>query len=296
MGEIMRNELLNLYLFDLIQYVKTELLSNIAYFVVALILLYIAKLARDITTRGIDDDIEITQKDNFAFGLYSAGYYLGVGLAFVGVFIGTEAAFLHNVIELFQYGITGIVLMGMSYVLSDLIYLRRVKIMEELVAGNRAIAVFLMGRFIFTGLNVLAAIHGDGSWFISFVYFILGEAGCWVGFKIYCLVTPYDDIQSIVKGKEAVGIVSAGFMISLGLLAMNALWGDFLGYDVMVINFLGWFLGGVILLVIFRYIGSRILFPKSSLVEEIHRDNNKGAAFIMLAAYVMIATVIVLSF
>jgi hypothetical protein len=93
-----------------------------------------------------------------------------------------------------------------------------------------------------------------------------------------------------------VGIVSAGFMTAMGLLALNALWGDFLGFDVMLINFCGWYIGGVILLLLFRSIGARILFPKSNLVQEIHKDNNKGAGFIMMAAYLIIAAVIVLSF
>lgn len=292
----MNKELLSLYLWELKEYAVHELPANLVYFIIALILLFLAKLSRDITTRGVDDDQQITHHDNFAFGLYSAGYYIGVGLAFVGVFIGSGGTFLGNVIELFQYGITGIVFMGMSYAISDLVYFRNTKIMDKLVASNSAVAAFLMGRFIFTGLNVLAAIHGEGIWFVSFVYYLLGEIGCWIGFQAYCLVTPYDDLKEVEQGKEAVGIVSAGFMTAMGLLALNALWGDFLGYDVMLLNFCGWFIGGLVLLLGFRYVGSKILFPKSELVKEIHQDNNKGAAAIMLAAYLMIATVIVLSF
>ena len=290
------SELFSLYLWELKEYALNELPANVVYFVIALVLLFIAKLARDLTTRGVDDDSEITKKDNVAFGIYSAGYYIGVGLAFVGVFLGSGGTFLGNVIELFQYGITGIVLMGMSYAVSDLVYLRKIKIMDKLVAGNSAVAMFLLGRFTFTGLNVLAAIHGEGDWYVSFIYYILGEIGCWLGFKVYCIVTPYDDLKEIGEGKEAVGIVSAGFMTAMGLLALNALWGDFLGFDVMLLNFCGWYIGGVILLLLFRTVGARILFPKSSLVQEIHKDNNKGAGFIMMAAYLIIAAVIVLSF
>ncbi|MBF0433369.1 MAG: DUF350 domain-containing protein [Fibrobacteria bacterium] len=292
----MTKELSGLYLWEMKEYIIHELPANLGYFLAAFILLLLAKLARDITTRGIDDDAEITKKDNQAFGIYSAGYYLGSGLAFVGVFIGHSDGFWNNIVEVFQYGLTGIVFMGMSYVISDLVYLRKAKVMDALVAGNNAVAWFLAGRFVFTGLNVLAAIHGEGSWFVSFIYFILGEVGCWIGYFVYCRVTPYDDIREIENGTDAVGIVSAGIFLALGLLALNALWGDFLGYDVMLINFLAWFAGGVILLLLFRSVGSRILFPKSTLVKEIHRDNNKGAAAIMLAAYLVMATVIVLCF
>ena len=77
---------------------------------------------------------------------------------------------------------------------------------------------------------------------------------------------------------------------------LNSLWGDFLGYDVMLVNFVIWFFGGLVLLLIFRAIGSRILFPKSKLTKEIYTDNNRGAAAIMFIAYIIIATVIILSF
>ena len=56
------------------------------------------------------------------------------------------------------------------------------------------------------------------------------------------------------------------------------------------------FFGGLALLLVFRTLGSRLLFPKSNLVKEIYTDNNLGAAAIMAVAYILIATVIVLSF
>ena len=110
------------------------------------------------------------------------------------------------------------------------------------------------------------------------------------------MVTPYDDIKALESGNQAVGTVSAGVLVSLGLLMLNSFWGDFLGYDIMLVNFVIWFFGGLTLLLAFRAIGSRILFPKSNLVKEIYDDNNVGAASIMAVAYVIIATVIVLSF
>jgi uncharacterized membrane protein YjfL (UPF0719 family) len=292
----MKNELFGIYLWQLKQYIFHDLPLGFAYFAIALLLLFLAKLTRDFATRGIDDDAEITKKDNIAFGLFTAGYYLGVGLAFIGVFLGPDAPFLQSAADLFLYGITGIVLMGMSYVITDLAYLRKFGAMKELLAENTAVGLFLMGRFLYTGLNVLAAIHGDGSWFVTFVYFILGEIGCWLGFRLYCLVTPYDDIGAIKENNQAVGLASGGFVVSMGLLTLNALWGDFLGYDIMLLNFGAWFLGGTILLLLFRTLGARILFPKSSLQQEIHKDNNRGAAAIMFATYLIIATVIILSF
>ncbi len=292
----MNKDFLSLYIFQLKQYAAGEFLAGVGYFLAALVLLFLAKLLRDVTTIGIDDDAEITNKDNFAFGLYSAGYYLGVGLVFTGVFLGDGPGFWANIIDIFIYGITGIVFMATSYAISDKVYLRKVKVMEQLQAGNTAVAMFLLGRFLFAGLITFAALHGEGSWFVCFVYYILGEVACAIGFKAYCIVTPYDDIKAIEGGNDAVGIVSAGFLTAIGLLALNSLWGDFLGYDIMLINFGAWFLGGLVLLLIFRSIGSRILLPRSSLVKEIHEDKNKGAAAIMLVAYLVIATVIVLSF
>jgi len=231
-------ELLNLYLYELSQTFIKELPVNLVYFLCALVLLMIAKLARDITTRGVDDDKQITEHDNPAFGIYTAGYYAGVGLSFVGVFMGEDAGFISSLIEIFQYGITGIVFLGVSYVISDKVYLSKFKIMPSLTGGNTAVALFLVGRFIFSGLTILAAIHGEGIWFISFVYFLLGEVGCYLGFKIYTFITPYDDFKALEDNNYAVGVVTAGVLISLGLLMLNALWGDLLNRELVTGRFL----------------------------------------------------------
>ncbi len=292
----MNMEMFKLYLWNLKENDLSQFPKNLAFFLCALILLFIAKLARDITTQGIDDDAEITQKDNQAFGIYTAGYYAAVGLSFVGVFLGEGRGFVSSLIELFQYGITGIVCLGVSYVLTDRVYLKQVKLMESLVAGNSATALVAAGRFGFSGLCLLSAIHGEGAWFHSFVYFILGEIGCYIGFLIYLKVTPYDDIKAVQEGNRAVGMVCAGFLLSLGLLALNAMWGDFLGYDVLLVNFIIWYFGGIVLLMMVRTLGARILFPKSSLLQEIYKDRNLGAGVIMSVAYLVMSTVIVLNF
>ncbi len=285
-----------IHLQDTVQYLKNELPQNIGYFFLTLALLYVAKLARDAFTVGIDDDNEITEKDNVAFGIYTAGYYIGVGLFLVGVLLGEEEGFLTSCIALLQYGLTGIVLMGFSYALTDWLYFKGAKSMDLLLQRNKSVALLIAGRFIYTGLNILTAIQGEGSWFLTFVYFILGEIGCFIGFKVYTWITPYDDIAEIIKGREAVGINCAGFILAMGILILNALWGNFLGFDLLLFHFATLFLGGILLLLLFRSIGGRLLFPKSTLVKEIHVDNNIGAAAIMSSVYLVVATIIVLSF
>jgi uncharacterized membrane protein YjfL (UPF0719 family) len=277
------------YIIDVLPY-------SLAYFAATLLLLFIAKFARDLTTVGLDDDKEITEKDNVAFGLYTAGYYLGVGLALIGVLMSDSPSLGHGLLAMLQYGGTAIVLMGVSYTLSAKIYLPKMNVMKELVEKNIAVALFLVGRFVFAGLNIFAAVYGEGFWFTSFVYFLLGELGCFIAFHIYCWITPYNDVKGIQEGKAAVGMVTAGFNIAVGILALNALWGDFMGYQVMLLDFAFWFFGGLALLLVFRSVGSRLMFPKSNLTKEIYTDNNIGAGAIMMATYWVMAGVIVVVF
>lgn len=292
----MSAEIVSLYLWQMADYARHGLPAGLGYFAEALFLLWSAKLIRDWTTRGVNDDAEITGRDNLAFGLYTAGYYLGVGLVVTGVLLGESDSFLRATLEILLYGLTGILFMATSYAVSDRIYLRGFPVMRELVAGNQAVAAFLVGRFLFAGLISMASLHGQGTWFTCFVAYILAEAGCWIAFQGYCRVTPYDDLGEIRAGNTAMGIVVCGIFAALGILGANALWDDFLGFDVMLVDFALWFFGGTAVLLVFRLAGSRILFPKSSLVEEIHRDKNRGAAAIMFTSYIFIAALIALSF
>ena len=61
----------------------TEAIETAIYFAAGIVIFLIAKIIRDITTPH-DDDQELTTNDNPAFGLATAGYYLGVFFIFAG--------------------------------------------------------------------------------------------------------------------------------------------------------------------------------------------------------------------
>ena len=52
-----------------------DIIETLIYFVAGFLLLFISKIIRDLCTK-VDDDQELTSKDNPAFGLATAGYYL----------------------------------------------------------------------------------------------------------------------------------------------------------------------------------------------------------------------------
>ncbi len=280
---------------ELKQYLYLELPANLLYFVMVLVFIFLSKFFRDLSTVGIDDDKELTGKNNLAFGLYTAGFYLSLLLGLIGLFIGEEMFLWNEFIWFWLYGFTILVCTGFSYVITQFLYLPKVKIMDEILRNNNAVAIFVMGRFIFSGTVLMASVHGDGNWFTSLWFYLLGEMCCWLGFRFYLWVTPYNDIEAVQKNHVSVSVVCNGFLSAMGVLVLNSLWSGFVSYKQSLIN-LVWFFCAVGLLLLFRWLGPRILFPKSSLKTEIYQDNNLGASFITAFFYIALSIIISFSF
>ena len=71
-------------------YTAQSLLDQLPLFVVAILILWCAKVVYDITTKYSFDE-ELVEKDNSAVGVSLAGYLLGIGFALKGVFAGMVA-------------------------------------------------------------------------------------------------------------------------------------------------------------------------------------------------------------
>ena len=283
MFELLQNEML------------VDTLKSFAYFFMTLIFLWISKLFRDISTRNVYDDHELTQKDNVAFGIYSAGFYAGVMIGIIGLFVGPEDSFWQEVLWFWLYGITIIVCIGFNYVITQKCYLKKILIMPEILRQNTAVSVFVLGRFLFAGLVLMSSVHGEGSWFTCLGFYLIGEFCCWVGFQIYLWVTPYDDLKAIKQNHLSVAFVCLGFMVALGVLFSGLFWHHFVSYEEMLYNAI-YFLVFLLLLLVFRKLGSRLLFPKSSLKKEIYEDNNLGVGIMMCFFYISISVLLLFSF
>ena len=116
---------------------------GLVYVGLGLVILVLAKLARDIVTKYKIDE-EVTQKNNVAVALRLSGYLAGVILVFLGALyqpltliapegLGFDRAFGEEVLRVFLYSLAGIVALNLVRPLMDRLILYKFSIEREVV-------------------------------------------------------------------------------------------------------------------------------------------------------------------
>jgi uncharacterized membrane protein YjfL (UPF0719 family) len=265
-----------------------------------LIIIYIAKLIHDGLTK-FDDNAELFKNDNRAVGVATAGYYLGILIALTGVLAGGSKGLLNDVIDVGVYGILAIVMQNISRWSADKFILSEFSIDEELVRDrNMGTAWAMFGIYFATGMIVRGAIMGDSASFWSGIgttlyYFILSQVILVIVAWVYqSKITPYDFHEEIKNDNVAAGLAFAGFVSALGVIVSHGG-----GNHVSVadtVGFILWTAIGIVILGFTRAVlAERILVPGHKITDEVVRDRNENAGWMLIAAYHIMAWVFVLA-
>ena len=83
-------------------------LTTIIYLASCFLLFYLGKLTYQFFHRKINVKNELVEKDNFAFALAHAGYFIGLLLAIGSAVIGPSRGLAQDMIDIFIYGILSI--------------------------------------------------------------------------------------------------------------------------------------------------------------------------------------------
>jgi len=140
-----------------------------------LIILVIAKLARDIITPYRIDD-EVAQKKNLAVAVRLSGYFMGVILVFLGALyrpltllavdgLGFDREYAEDVLRVFLYSLAGIAALNLVRILMDRLILYKFDVEKEVVEGqNVGSGAAEFGMYVATGLLIAGAVSGEGGW------------------------------------------------------------------------------------------------------------------------------------
>lgn len=272
----------------------------ILYVAVALVVVLLAKWANDFTS-AYDLHEQLTEKDNKAIGLAFAGYLLGVAIILWGV-LKSESAVPGQLWQ--DLGLTllwsaiGIALLLVARFLNNKLLLPKFCNTKELVEDrNVGTGVVIACTHVGTALMVKAALSGEeASQFgaalgLTLVYFIAGQLAFVAFGWIYQKTIGFDVHDQIEKDNVAAGVSFGLTLVAIGVL----LSGYIVAYDSLV-GLVVWFLIAAFFLVACRLVMDRLVFAKSSLDEEIARDQNWGLALIEGAAVIGLALIIVASF
>ena len=279
-------------------YINNELLLSIIETVIyissAFVILFVGKKVYDLIHRDINVKSELVTKDNFAFAVSHTGYLLGLIIAIGGAIVGPSNGLYIDLIDIFVYGLLGIVLLNLSLIINDKVILKQFSTRKEVIEDqNVGTGVVEAASSVAAGLIIYGAITGEASnlsqgILTAVVFWAVAQFILLITSFVYNLITPYNIHNEIEKDNVAVGLGFAGALVAVANLIRFGIEGEFVGWANVFTEVGIDVLLGLILLPIIRWITDKILLPGASLTDEIVNQEkpNIGAGLIEAFAYI----------
>ncbi|KAF7774529.1 hypothetical protein PCIT_a0988 [Pseudoalteromonas citrea] len=241
---------------------------------------------------------EITEKDNFAFGLSFAAGLAGLAIVLTGITSGSFAdTLLAEATQMAGYGIVGIILIKVGHFFQDKVALQKVDLHDEIIKGNITAALIDFGHVISVAIVIRSALIWvlTEGWYglpIVVVAFIIGNV-CMLLISQYrvqlfkrtnrsgdCLQ------QAILDNNIAVGIRYSGFLIG-SALALTAATGiaPYVA-DNITSSLIYWSvsaLGSLVAFILLHLVMIKIILAGKDISDEVNRQKNIGVATISAA-------------
>ena len=279
--------------------------KGLVYVALGVVILFLAKLARDIVTRH-PIDAEIVAKRNLAEALRLAGYLLGVILVFLGAVyqpfaltvgdggLGFNREFGLDVLRVSLYSLAGVVALNLVRLLMDKAVLYQFQVEKEIIEEqNVGTGAAGFGMNVAVGLLIAGAIAGGGEWYTALAFFALGLVVLALFALFYELTTSFDIHDEIERNNPAVGVAFGGNLIAIGLVNLKALFGDFVGWQEGITEFVVFAVIGFILLYLLRLLVDLILLPRTKVADQL-TAGNVGVA--LVESGVVISSALILFF
>ena len=283
-----------------------------------LIILALAKLARDVVTR-YSINAEVVEKANLAVALRLSGYFLAVILVFLGVLYqplsaggwassadlaavsgyGFNRELGEEVLRVFLYSLGGIVALNLVRVLFDRLILYKFNLEKEVVEDQNAGAgAAEFGMYVATGLLIAGAVAGGTvtneteAALVALAFFGMGLVLLIVFALFYEFTTSFNIHDEIERDNPAVGIALGGNLIGIGLVTLKAVFGDFAGWGESIAAFLVFGLLGFVLLYVVRLLIDLVLLPTVRVSQALAEGRNVGVAFVESAVVISAALIL----
>ena len=208
---------------------------NLSILCIVLIAIWIGKLVNDLLTPRFSTDEELTGKNNAAFGVSLAGYYVGLAIAIAGVVLGPGSGDL--LVDMFNvaiYSLVAIILMNLAIFINDKLILFKFDDQKELVEDqNAGTGAVIAGSCLATGLIINSAVSGEiaGAWWhgllACLIFFLLGQIALVITGLWYQFITRYDVHKVIGENNNtAAGVAFGGFLFAMGYIVHAAMLGE----------------------------------------------------------------------
>lgn len=269
---------------DVIKGTLADFPRDAAYVGVALLLLVVATLAKDLMTPFKIKD-ELTAKDNTAVGISLAGYYVGVLLVCIGPLLTTpteEVPLWKDLLETAGYTLIGIILLNASRVIIDKVLLRDFSTVKEIIEDrNVGTGAVEMGAYVASGLMIAGALHGKGGGpHTLLIMYAVGQVGLLLYGLLYRVACRYDIHAEIEKDNVAAGVALGLNLIAMGLVMAKGIGGNFVSLPTHLAQAGITFVIGTVFLLLLRLVVDYALLPGVKIKKEIVEDQNLNAAWV----------------
>ena len=293
---------------------------GLAFVVLGLVVLVIAKLVRDLITRYRVNE-EITEKRNLAVALRLSGYFLGVILIFLGALyqpltlvyqpltlvgpeglgfdLGFDRDFAIDLLRVFLYSLAGIVALNLVMLLMDRLVLYQFNVEKEIIEDqNVGTGAAEFGMYVAVGLLVAGSVAGESAAdeltgaLIALAFFGMGLV-LLIVFALFYEWTTSFDIHSEIEGDNiAVGVALGGNLVAIGLVTLKAVFGEFVGWGESIAAFLVFGVLGFVLLYVMRLLIDLVILPTVKVADALSSGRNVGVAFVESAVVISAALVL----
>jgi uncharacterized membrane protein YjfL (UPF0719 family) len=276
--------------------VLVSFLHAFIYSSIVIIFMFIAKKFADIKVGFLyDANQQIQTFSNIALAFRRSGLYLGVAIAmFVSIGdIKDTSNLANNIIAQIIDGSLILIFLFLAMVINDKILLKNINNNQAILQNNIAVSLVEFGSFIATSIIAYASFYGDGPWYSSIIFFILGQVLLILMVVIYESFMKFDILESIKDDNISSGLLICGVLISYSIVLKSTIMGPFISWSNDLFHFAISALSGIILLLILsNSLINRLFLVKTSIKKEIIENKNIPSILIVVSLKIAIALVI----
>ncbi|WP_088332529.1 DUF350 domain-containing protein [Lacimicrobium sp. SS2-24] len=281
----------------------------LAYFsadiVIALLLLIIMRWVYTLWTK-VDGTKELSEKDNFAFGVSVASSLLALSVV---VWSAAEQAssddYLTQSLQMLVYGIGGIILIKLGRWAHDKVILNRFNKREQILQGNVSIGLVDGANTIATAMIIRSVmLWTDGfTWYSGIAIlsgFLVAQTVMLVTTRLmerrFAQDNQDDSMQDVlVRGQIALAIQHGGHLLGVAF-AVSAASKLLIYYpESYVSNLINWLFLAMLftlLTIVLAWVAKRVVLKGIDLVREVDLQHNIGVASIEMALTIGVALVL----
>jgi uncharacterized membrane protein YjfL (UPF0719 family) len=253
----------------------------------------------------VSSSVELTKKDNPAFGVSMAGAALGIAIVTTGALYGEPIHSLYDsAISVGLYGLMGIVLMALARIIFDKVALPNISLRDEIVKGNVAVGIADAGNVIATALIIRAVmtwveantIEGLAAVIIAYlVSQVILTASTLLRVKTFSKQEDGCAQTSLKEGNIALALRFAGRKIEAAFAITAA--SNLLVYEIYDIPMLltAWAVLSVLIIVLLwglSFVATKIILSGIDVEDEVVRQRNIALGVVQGVIYISLGLLV----